>query len=119
MQKASSLAKAKSLMISSLMLGITLIAVAGCQKSKGPSNASTFPDENKLNQIETRLDKLEKLIEANFFPSSQTDTRTPSGPIRSLTIRTGTEDDRLRIYWSDGSKSDLPCTKEQLIWACG
>jgi len=25
----------------------------------------------------------------------------------------------LRIYWADGSTSDLPCTKEQGTWACG
>jgi hypothetical protein len=39
--------------------------------------------------------------------------------VKSLTLRTGTEDDRLRIYWADGSSSDLPCTQEQNTLVCG
>ena len=45
--------------------------------------------------------------------------KPPAGPVKSLTFRMGSEDDRLRIYWGDGTTSDLPCTKEQGTWACG
>ena len=45
--------------------------------------------------------------------------KAPAGPVKSLTFRTDSADDRLRIYWADGSTSDLPCTKEQGTWACG
>jgi hypothetical protein len=31
----------------------------------------------------------------------------------------GSDDDRLRIYWADGSRTDLPCTKEQSTFVCG
>ena len=37
----------------------------------------------------------------------------------TLTLRSGTDDDRLRIYWADGSTTDLPCTKEQATLVCG
>ena len=43
--------------------------------------------------------------------------KTPAGPIKSITFRRGTTDDRLRIYWADGSSSDLPCTQEQSLLA--
>jgi hypothetical protein len=33
-------------------------------------------------------------------------------PIRSLTLRLGTDDDRLRLYWGDGQTSDLACSQE-------
>jgi hypothetical protein len=39
--------------------------------------------------------------------------------VKSLTYRSGTSDDRLRIYWADGSSSDLPCTEEQNTLVCG
>jgi hypothetical protein len=39
--------------------------------------------------------------------------------IKSLTLRSGTEDDRLRIYWADGTRTDIPCTKEQATLVCG
>jgi hypothetical protein len=39
--------------------------------------------------------------------------------VKSLTYRTGTESNSLRIYWADGSQSDLECTQEQSTLACG
>jgi hypothetical protein len=39
--------------------------------------------------------------------------------VKSITFRSGSGDDRLRIYWADGSTSDLPCTKEQTTTVCG
>ena len=48
------------------------------------------------------------------------DSKTPAGPIRSLTLRLGTDDDRLRLYWGDGQTSDLACSQEgKGTWACG
>ena len=31
----------------------------------------------------------------------------------------GLADDRLRIYWADGSQTDLECNQEQATLACG
>ncbi len=73
----------------------------------------------QINQIEKRLEQVEKRVSQHLPPLSGDGIKTPQGPIKSLTFRIGTKDDRLRIYWADGSKSDLPCTKEQAIWACG
>tara|TARA_Y100001968_G_C19255275_1_gene666472 strand:- start:393 stop:614 length:222 start_codon:yes stop_codon:yes gene_type:complete len=67
---------------------------------------------NKSSEIfllQKRLSILEKKLEAI----------DNEGPIKSLTFREGSKDDRIRIYWSSGKKTDLPCTKEQSIWACG
>ena len=51
--------------------------------------------------------------------TSQKNFEKVTGPIKSITFRVGTKDDRLRIYWDNNGKSDLPCTKEQSIWVCG
>ncbi len=80
----------------------------------------TQPNQiEKLNSLEVRVKELEKQAGVRRHQASTRKQNTPIGPIKSLTFREGTNDDRLRIYWADGSKSDLPCTKEQLIWACG
>ena len=92
----------------------------GCQ----PKEAFLIPKSNLKDQeaikgIELRLDKIEKEIKKHHQQARKNDLKTPSGPIRSLTFRIGTRDDRLRIYWADGSNSDLPCMKEQTLWVCG
>jgi hypothetical protein len=71
--------------------------------------------ELKIQQLEQRLNK-----QAADHPNgADRKGKPPAGAIKSLTIRTGSADDRLRIYWSDGSTTDLPCTKEQTTFACG
>lgn len=95
-----------------LALGSTTL-LAGCPK--GPS-----AQQQRLDRLELRLQQLEQ----RQAQPSATDTadragKPPAGPVKSLTFRSGTNDDRLRIYWADGSSSDLPCTKEQNTWACG
>jgi hypothetical protein len=45
--------------------------------------------------------------------------KPPAGAIKSLTYRSGTADDRLRIYWADGSTTNLPCKQEQATLVCG
>lgn len=98
-----------------LLLGCALL-LAGCTP-KGPS-----PEAQRLERLELRLQQLEQRL--NTLNRQREDGadrkgKPPAGVIKSLTIRTGSEDDRLRIYWADGSTTDLPCTKEQATFACG
>jgi len=94
-----------------LALATTLV-LAGCQQ--GPSQSQ------RLERLELRLQQLEQRLNATGgASSSDRGGRAPAGPVKSLTFRMGSADDRLRIYWADGSSSDLPCTKEQGTWACG
>lgn len=90
-----------------------LLLLAGCQR--GPS-----VDAERLDRLELRLQQLEQR-QARPGTGNTADKagKPPAGPVKSLTFRMGTSDDRLRIYWADGSTSDLPCTKEQSTWACG
>jgi hypothetical protein len=85
----------------------------GCQSNPSAEN-------ERLNRIELRLQQLEQR-QASPGAGSTADPsgKAPAGPVKSLTFRMGTSDDRLRIYWADGTSSDLPCTKEQSTWACG
>ncbi|MFM9073003.1 MAG: hypothetical protein ACKOOC_06345 [Cyanobium sp.] len=97
---------------SALVLGL---AASGCQR--GPSAESQRLDrvDLKLQQLEQRLNKLSVRSEDGADKTG----KPPAGVIKSLTLRMGSEDDRLRIYWADGSKTDLPCTKEQSTFVCG
>ncbi|WP_235300094.1 hypothetical protein [Synechococcus sp. GFB01] len=45
--------------------------------------------------------------------------KPPAGPVKSLTYRTSDQGNRLRIYWADGSSTDLECNQEQSTLACG
>jgi hypothetical protein len=89
------------------------LVLAGCQQ--GPS-----PESQRLDRLELRLQQLEQRL-ANPQGSNTADKagKPPAGVVKSLTFRSGTDDDRLRIYWADGSQSDLECTREQSTWACG
>ena len=89
------------------------LLLTACQR--GPSL-----DSQRLDQLQLRVDQLEKRLSLSH--SSDPGDRAgkpPAGVVKSLTFRMGSQDDRLRIYWADGSTSDLPCTKEQGTWACG
>jgi hypothetical protein len=91
----------------------SLLLLTGCQG--GPS-----VERQKLERLELRVQQLERRL----AHPDETDTadkagKPPAGPVKSLTFRMGSADDRLRIYWADGTTSDLPCTKEQGTWACG
>lgn len=91
------------------------LLMVGCEKK--PSAESM-----RIDQLELKIQQLEKRL--NKMPLTTLDTadragKPPAGVIKSLTLRTGTEDDRLRIYWADGSRTDLPCTKEQATFICG
>lgn len=95
-----------------LLVGLST-AVTACWQ--GPSKESGRIDvlEQRLQQIEQRLASPAKI------DSSDPTGKPPAGAVKSLTFRTGTQDDRLRIYWADGSNTDLPCTQEQATWVCG
>ena len=93
-----------------------LIATSGCTAT-APDKAST---KAALDRFDRRLSELERRLGTAIADQTDTDSRTPTGPIRSLTLRLGSEDDRLRLYWADGQTSDLLCTNEgQKTWACG
>jgi hypothetical protein len=100
--------------VGSFLLLVSLLAT-GCQR--GPSAESQRLDQMnlKVQQLEQRLNKLSARAE----DGSDKTGKPPAGVIKSLTLRMGSEDDRLRIYWSDGSQTDLPCTKEQSTFVCG
>ncbi len=104
-----------------LILGAVLAASYGCQKNRQPIAKEQVAGltRSSVKQLEKRIEKIELQIKKNIPAQRRNDMKTPTGPIKSLTFRIGTEDDRLRIYWADGSNSDLPCTKEQAIWVCG
>ena len=97
------------------------LLLAGCQFGPGdrqkPSVESQRIDELefKLQQLEQRLNK----VSAERSDGDDKAGKPPAGVVKSLTLRSGTDDDRLRIYWSDGSTTDLPCTREQATLACG
>lgn len=97
------------------VVAVLAMALAGCQQGSNPEAQRIDQLNLKIEQLEQRLNKLASERQAG----SDSQGKPPSGRIKSLTLRTGTEDDRLRIYWADGTSSDLPCTKEQGTWACG
>jgi hypothetical protein len=101
-------------LISSALIATALL-LGGCERK--PSLES-----QRIDQLEFKLQQLEQRL--NRLPPSRpepapTAGKLPAGVIKSLTFRSGTEDDRLRIYWADGTTTDLPCTKEQATLACG
>ena len=94
---------------------VLAMVLAGCQQVSNPEAQRIDQLNLKIEQLEQRLNKLASERHAG----SDSQEKPPSGRIKSLTLRTGTEDDRLRIYWADGSTTDLPCTKEQTTFVCG
>jgi hypothetical protein len=91
----------------------SLLLLAGCQG--GPSVES-----QRLERLELKIQQLERrLAHPDEGDTADKAGKPPAGPVKSVTFRMGTADDRLRIYWADGTTSDLPCTKEQSTWACG
>lgn len=76
--------------------------------------------QQRQEQLDLKLQQLEQKLNAPTpRNAAERSGKPPAGPVKSLTYRSGTNDDRLRIYWADGSSSDLPCTKEQTTLVCG
>jgi hypothetical protein len=98
-----------------VFLWLVSLASGGCQR--GPSLESQRLDrvDLKIQQLEQRLNKLSVRSEDGADKAG----KPPAGVVKSLTLRLGSDDDRLRIYWADGSRTDLPCTKEQSTYVCG
>ena len=102
-----------------LCLGVTSIGLTSCglvTSSGDKQNASASIQE----QLERRINQLEQELQQLKSPGGDADSKTPAGPLRSLTLRIGTKDDRLRMYWADGQTSNLICSQEgKGVWACG
>ena len=102
-----------------LVFSATTGVLAGCNTSSGV-NGSTPDNSAALEQLELRVNQLERDLKDVQRPAIETDSKTPPGPLRSLTLRLGTYDDRLRLYWADGQESNLICSQEgKGTWACG
>ncbi len=110
------MSKSSSFLLYSVCIGAGIFLFTGCQKAPPAIEKETI---EQIKRFKGRLEKLEQRVDQHLPPLTTDGIKTPDGPIKSLTFRVGTKDDRLRIYWEDGSKSDLPCTKEQSIWVCG
>ncbi|MEB3166593.1 MAG: hypothetical protein VKO65_07970 [Cyanobacteriota bacterium] len=98
-----------------LLLLSTALVLAGCRTGPSPESQRIEQLEFKLQQLEQRLNK----VASERSDGADRAGKPPAGVIKSLTLRSGTEDDRLRIYWADGTSTDLPCTREQATLACG
>lgn len=92
------------------------LVLSACGSKTVPVNKA---QRETINRLEQRIEQLERQVGEKLPIPSDTSSKVPVGPVSSITMRTGTADDRLRIYWADGTRSDLPCTKEQNTWACG
>ncbi len=103
--------------VTTLCTGAGLLS--GCQGKQSNLRKNKFTQETDIKQLRQRIDQLESQIKSNTSNSSNKQSRGTDSPIKSLTFRIGSKDDRLRIYWANGSNTDLPCTKEQAIWICG
>ena len=102
-----------------LVFSATAGVLAGCNSSSRV-NESTPDNSAALEQLELRVNQLERDLKDIERPALETDSKTPPGPLRSLTLRLGTDDDRLRLYWADGQESNLLCSQEgKGTWACG
>ena len=102
------------------LAGLPLAALVASSMLLTACQRDPSPESQRLDQLQLRVDQLEKRL--NLSHASDPGDRAgkpPAGVVKSLTFRMGSQDDRLRIYWADGSTSDLPCTKEQGTWACG
>jgi len=99
-----------------ICLGLTSVGLTNCglvTSSSDKPNARA-----SIEQLEQRINQLE--LQQLRSPGDHADSKTPAGPLRSLTLRIGTKDDRLRIYWADGQTSNLICSQEgNGVWACG
>ncbi len=108
--------------LTSLTLFGSILLLASCQKSQSSLNPKQEIDIDLLN---ARIDQIERVLQEKVTKkglsnsNQKNNNSSLNGPIKSITFRIGTKDDRLRIYWANGMNSDLPCTKEQAIWVCG
>ena len=98
---------------------MTSVLISACQKKSDIQPSTDIGRDAQISELNTRLDQLEQRVNKGVAGSDDSGERVPPGPIKSITFRSGTADDRLRIYWENGKVSSLPCTLEQGTWACG
>lgn len=101
---------------------LALISSVGCLAAgctAQPQNPNAIEQGEAIKRLDYRLQQLESRIDSGTAERPDPGDKTPPGPVKSLTLRLGTVDDRLRIYWEDGTTTNLPCTEEQNTWVCG
>jgi hypothetical protein len=103
---------AKALLLAGCLLGLGL--ASGCQLQPSAESQRLDRLDLKIQQLEQRINKVSQQGDG-----ADRSGKPPAGVVKSLTLRMGSDDDRLRIYWADGSRTDLPCTKEQSTFVCG
>ena len=100
-------------------MALSCLSVSGCV-SKPSFTGADQTNQAALEQLELRVNQLERKLSARSPGKAELDQKVPAGPLQSLTLRLGTDDDRLRLYWADGQSSDLLCSEEgKGVWACG
>jgi hypothetical protein len=97
------------------LLPVALVSLAGCDRKVSSETRRIEQLEFKIQQLETRLNQ----VSAQQGRPAATGNRLPAGPLKSLTYRTTDAGNRLRLYWADGSTTDLECNQEQATLACG
>lgn len=97
---------------------LTLGLLSSCQTSSKLDRSNSGSQTQAIQRLDERLKRLELRLDT-ATPVPDQGNRVPPGPIKSITFRSGTADDRVRIYWANGDRTDLPCTLEQGTWACG
>ncbi len=102
-----------------ICLAIGTLLINGCQNKQKIQSNNQASQIEEINRLKLRVTELERQIGSRTKHSSSNHFKNTTSLIKSITFRIGTTDDRLRIYWSDGSTNNLPCTKEQSIWVCG
>ena len=101
-------------------LGVASLGLTSCGVMRSGGDTPDATTKASIKQLEERINQLEQDLQELKSPAGDADSKTPAGPLRSLTLRIGTEDDRLRMYWADGQTSDLLCSEEgKGVWACG
>ena len=101
-----------------LCIGVSSVGLSSC--GVVPSSNEKPSASASIEQLERRIIQLEQELQELRAPDGDPDSKTPAGPLRSLTLRIGTENDRLRMYWADGQTSNLICSEEgKGVWACG
>ena len=100
-------------------MAVAFLSISSC--GSGPSSSGgDQTNQAALERLELRVNQLEQKLSSTTPADEELDRKVPAGPLQSLTLRLGTNDDRLRLYWADGQSSDLICSEEgKGVWACG